>query len=154
MNVQYRSTPVVLTDQMTAIAEGDASGRLLVTAAPPTPATFSEVHSIVTGGATGFAVSTLGPQVECVLTKLYVGVKASLATPGTYFVVIVDKLGALVNGDRSIIPTPKITTGGELFFWEPPGGVKFSNGIAVALSSTPLLYTAVAEECTVSGWTY
>lgn len=151
MNVQYRATPIVLTDQLTAIAAGDANGVLLVSPVSPTPATFNE-QDFKTGGASGYAVSTLGPQVPFILTKIYVGLPSPLVGVGPYYVVMVDKVGAIVAGERSIIPTPKMQSAGELYFWEPPGGVKFSAGMVVALSSTPLLYTAVLEQCSVSGW--
>lgn len=153
MNVQYRAVDIVLADQFTAIAKSNDAGILLVAAAPPSPATFSETL-FTTAGGTGFAVETAGPIVECVLTKLYVTLPYPLVGAAPYFVVVVDKAAALVNGDRSILPTPVMTTPGQTYLLEPPGGILFTAGIRVALSSTPVLYTSVLEECSVSGWTY
>lgn len=152
MNVQYRAVDIVLADQFTAIAKCNPAGVLEVSVAPPSPASFAETL-FTTSGGTGFAVETAGPIVECVLTKLYVSLPYPLVGVGPYFVVVVDKVAALVNGDRSILPTPVMTTPGQTYLLEPPGGIKFTTGIRVALSSTPVLYTAVLEECSVSGWT-
>lgn len=151
-SVQFRDPDIVLTDKMTAIPKANAAGVLLVDAAAPSPAAFAETP-FATLDVSGYDVVTLGPQVACVLVKLYVGMPEVLVGAGPYYVVILDVLGAPVGGERSVVPTPKITAAGQLYFFEPPGGAKFDNGIAVALSSTPVLYTAVGELCSVKGWT-
>lgn len=150
MMVQYRATDIVLPDNNTAIAKANVNGVLLTSSVVPTPASFEETL-YQTGDASGFAVETPGPVATCVLYKLYVGLPAAIVG-GPFYVVVVDKGGAIIAGDRSIIPTPELSNAGELFYWEPPGGAKFSAGIRVALSTTPVLYTATAQTCSVSMW--
>lgn len=150
-SVQFRDPDIVLTDKVVAIPKANAVGVMLVESAAPSPGTFAETF-FQTADASRFDVSTLGPQAPCVLTKLYVGMPGTLAGAGPYYVVVVDQLGALIGGESSKLPTPKITLAGQLYFWEPPGGVKFDAGVVIALSTTPVIYTATTEECSVSGW--
>lgn len=150
--VQYRLVDLVLSDKQTALAKANAAGILVVDLAPPSPASFAETP-FRTAGATKFAVETAGPAVACVLMKLYLMLPDPLVGAGPYYPIICDKAAAIAPGDVSIVPTPKMTTAGQLYFLEPPGGIEFSNGIRVALSSTPMIYAAVAEQCSVAGWT-
>lgn len=150
MKVQYRPDNDTFTKYETPIAKGNNLGQVEVSAFPAPVPLGGESH-YQSAGPSGFEVEANVVANRVSLMKLYVGIPATLAA-GPYYVVVVDKAVALANGDLSILPTPKLSAGGEIFFWEPPGGAVFYNGIRVALSSTPVVYTSVAEKCSVSAW--
>lgn len=161
MEVQYRNPDTAVAAGNRIAPKGDAAGRTIVTgdAAAPVPVTgaVAETPPDLTAfgratyktsdvDPTGFEVASNVAGASRVLEILYVGLPAALGGPGPYYVVVVDKAAALVGGEASVLPTPKLTAAGDLFFWEPPDGFLFADGIKVALSSTPVIYTAVADQ--------
>lgn len=149
MNVQYRNPDITLVNKQTAIAKSNNAGILEVISSPgPVPVGGETLYA--TGAYVSQSVMVSSPVA---LTKLYVGLNAPLVGTGPFYVVVVDSAIALAGGEVSIIPTPPMTSAGDFFYWEPPGGVQFSSGIAVAISSTPLVYTVTTELCAVSIWT-
>lgn len=150
MDVQYRNPDIALVNNQTALAKSDTAGRLDVVgsvAPAPVPAGAETVTESV-AFATSFAYA--GPFA---LTKLYLSLDATLTGAGPFYVHITDAVGAPAAGAASLLPTPKMTAAGDFFFWEPPGGAQFVNGIYIVLSTTPFLYTASAEPFAASIWT-
>jgi hypothetical protein len=149
MEVQYRNPDITITDKEIVLAKANNQGILEVIASSgPVPP----------GGETLYAPTAYTAETNVAgpvaLTKLYVGLNSPLVGSGPFYVVVVDSAGPLVSTvDLSVIATPPLTAAGDFFYWEPPGGAQFVNGISVAISSTPLLYTATSELCAVSLWT-
>ena len=155
MNVQYRDPNITLSNKQTAIAKGEDAGRLDVVGSispAPVPVGGETLQRSLSGGNPAYVLTATFAGAQA-LTKLYVGLNTPLVGSAPFYVVVVDTAAALVGGEYSVTPTPKMSHAGDLFFWEPPGGVQFAAGIAIAISSTPLVYTPTAELCDISCWT-
>lgn len=152
MNVQYRNPDILpLPDKGTAIAKGDSVGRLeVVGSISPSPA---PVGAETLAQSSGFVTdySLVG---AVALTKMYLSLNAPLTGAGPFYVAIFDSSGAPAFHAQALIPSPKMTSAGDFFYWEPPGGVQFANGIYITLSTTPAVVTAAGTEpFVVSLWT-
>ena len=148
MEVQYRDPDVTIASNQTILAKGNAQGILEVIASVgPTPPG-SETYD----GSANFTNSYVYVGAFA-LTKLYLSLNSPLTGAGPFYAHITDSAGAPGAGSAGLIPTPKMTSAGDFFYWEPPGGVQFSNGIYIAMSTTPFLYTAAAEPFAVTIWT-
>lgn len=151
MDVQYRNYSPGLVNNQTAIAKGDTDGRLEVVGSispapvPPGVETLTESSGFVTSFALAGAFA---------LTKLYLSLNAPLTGAGPFYVFIYDANAAPAFPAQSLIPTPKMANAGDFFFWEPPGGVQFANGIYVTMSTTPFVAAAAGTEpFAISIWT-
>ena len=152
MNVQYRNLGLGLAINQFATAKSDDEGRLEIVGSispapvPPGAETLAQSSGFVT------AYTIAGPVA---LTKLYLSLDAPLTGAGPFYVCIFDSNGApMFPAAQALIPTPKMSNAGDFFFWEPPGGAQFANGIYITLSSTPAFASAVGSEpFVVSIWT-
>ena len=151
MNVQYRNLGLGLAVNQFATAKGDDEGRVEVVGSispapvPPGVETVSESSGFVTSFLLAGAFA---------LTKLYLSLNAPLTGAGPFYVCIFDSSGAPTFPAQALIPSPKMANAGDFFFWEPPGGVQFANGIYITMSTTPFLAAAAGTEpFAVSLWT-
>lgn len=151
MDVQYRNPDITLVNNQTAIAKSDTAGRIeVVGSISPAPVPSGvETVSESTGFVTSF--SLVG---AFALTKLYLSLNDPLTGAGPFYVCIFDSNGAPTFPAQALIPSPKMANAGDFFFWEPPGGVQFANGIYITMSTTPFLAAAAGTEpFAVSLWT-
>lgn len=151
MDVQYRNPDITLVNNQTAFAKSDTAGRIEVVGSispAPTPAgveTLTESAGFVTSFVFAGAFA---------LTKLYLSLNEPLTGAGPFYVFIFDSAAAPLFPAQSVIPTPKMASAGDFFFWEPPGGVQFANGIYVTMSTTPFVAAAAGTEpFAISIWT-
>lgn len=151
MNVQYRNLGLSLAVNQFATAKADDEGRIEVVGSispapvPPGVETVSESSGFVTSFALAGTFA---------LTKLYLSLNAPLTGAGPFYVFIYDANAAPGFPAQSLIPTPKMANAGDFFFWEPPGGARFSNGIYITMSTTPFVAAAAGTEpFAVSIWT-
>ena len=152
MDVQYRNYSLGLVNNQTAFAKSDTEGRIEVVGSvspvpvPPGKETLVQSAGFVTAYVLAGAVA---------LTKLYLSLDVPLTGAGPFYVFIFDSAVAPGLPAQSVIPTPKMTSAGDFFYWEPPGGAQFVNGIYITISTTPVLGSSIpgTEPFAVSLWT-
>jgi len=151
--VQYRPVDQTLSADNLTAPKGDVAGRTVVTGDAAAPVPMSVVPASLTAfgrtvyrtaGPSFYENSSTVAAVSRVVELLYVQVGKALTNAITLYVLVVDKAGAVVAGDGSAVPLPKIVSAGEMIVWEPPDGFLFANGIRVIVSTDPNIYAAPA----------
>ncbi len=154
MTVQFRPVPITLPKDQTAIAAGDAEGRLLIAVDPLaplvviiTPPDLTAYGRVVyrTAAPTFYEDEAAVAVVPRVVEVMYVQLGKTLVNAGPLYLIVVDKVGAVVAGNGSAVPIPRMAEAGDMIVWEPTDGFLFTTGIRVIVSADPNIYVAPAS---------